>query len=225
MSTILEALRRAEQERKRGTVPTVHSPATVLAPAASGAADARAARAPWVIASALAVMMGAAALLWWGAGGRSQAPLPPSVPAAPAAKPAPPAAVGAEPVHEAPPAKAPAAPAGSAPPPAGQAQQEPAAPAKAKDKVKDKAKDKATGTGPGSVFAPADLPASVRAELPGLHVAGITWSASARLRMAIVNGQVLHEGDAAAPGMVLQAIEPARTVWLFRGYRVALASQ
>lgn len=221
MSTILEALRRAEQERKRGTVPTVHSPATVLAPAASGAADARAARAPWVIASALAVMMGAAALLWWGAGGRSQAPLPPSVPAAPAAKPAPPAAVGAEPVHEAPPAKAPAATAGSAPPPAGQAQQEPAAPAKAK------VKDKATGPGPGpgSVFAPADLPASVRAELPGLHVAGITWSASARLRMAIVNGQVLHEGDAAAPGMVLQAIEPARTVWLFRGYRVALASQ
>lgn len=221
MSTILEALRRAEQERKRGTVPTVHSPATVLAPAASGAADARAARAPWVIASALAMMMGAAALLWWGAGGRSQAPLPPSVPAAPAAKPAPPAAVSAEPVHEAPPAKAPAAPAGSAPPPAGQAQQEPAAPAKAK------VKDKATGPGPGpgSVFAPADLPASVRAELPGLHVAGITWSASARLRMAIVNGQVLHEGDAAAPGMVLQAIEPARTVWLFRGYRVALASQ
>jgi len=221
MSTILEALRRAEQERKRGTVPTVHSPATVLAPAASGAADARAARAPWVIASALAMMMGAAALLWWGAGGRSQAPLPPSVPAAPAAKPAPPAAVSAEPVHEAPPAKAPAATAGSAPPPAGQAQQEPAAPAKAK------VKDKATGPGPGpgSVFAPADLPASVRAELPGLHVAGITWSASARLRMAIVNGQVLHEGDAAAPGMVLQAIEPARTVWLFRGYRVALASQ
>lgn len=221
MSTILEALRRAEQERKRGTVPTVHSPATVLAPAASGAADARAARAPWVIASALAMMMGAAALLWWGAGGRSQAPLPPSVPAAPAAKPAPPAAVSAEPVHEAPPAKAPAATAGSAPPPAGQAQQEPAAPAKAK------VKDKATGPGPGpgSVFAPADLPASVRAELPGLHVAGITWSANARLRMAIVNGQVLHEGDAAAPGMVLQAIEPARTVWLFRGYRVALASQ
>jgi len=223
MSTILEALRRAEQERKRGTVPTVHSPAAVLAPAASGAAGARRARAPWVIAGALALVMGAAALLWWWGAGRPQAPLPPSVPAAAAAKPAPPAVVGAEPAHEAPPAKAPARPAlapaarrpptvaaGSAPP-AGQARQEPAAPART------------TGTGP--VFAPADLPASVRAELPGLHVAGITWSASARLRMAIVNGQVLHEGDSAAPDMVLQAIEPARTVWLFRGYRVALAAE
>lgn len=231
MSTILEALRRAERERQRGTVPTVHSPAMVLAPAASGAADARTVRAPWMIAGALALVTVAAALLWWWGAGRPQTPLPPSVPAAAAAKPAPPAAVGAEPVHETPPARAPARPslapaarrapaatAGSAPP-AGQARQEPAAPAKAT--VKDK--DKATGTGP--VFAPADLPASVRAELPVLHVAGITWSANARLRMAIVNGQVLHEGDAAAPGMVLQAIEPARTVWLFRGYRVALASQ
>jgi len=68
MSTILEALRRAEQERKRGTVPTVHSPAAVLAPAASGAAGARRARAPWVIAGALALVMGAAALLWWWGG-------------------------------------------------------------------------------------------------------------------------------------------------------------
>ncbi|WP_233249092.1 general secretion pathway protein GspB [Paracidovorax citrulli] len=39
--------------------------------------------------------------------------------------------------------------------------------------------------------------------------------------MAIVNGQVLHEGDTAAQGVVLEAIEPERVVWKFRDYRIA----
>ncbi|RZJ59068.1 MAG: hypothetical protein EON49_12515, partial [Acidovorax sp.] len=42
---------------------------------------------------------------------------------------------------------------------------------------------------------------------------------------AIVNGQVLHEGDLAAPGLVLERVEPGRTVWTFRGYRYGIASQ
>lgn len=78
---------------------------------------------------------------------------------------------------------------------------------------------------PAPIFKVDDLPASVRAELPGLHLAGITWSSDARLRMAIVNGQVLHEGDAAAPGLVLERIEQERTVWAFRGYRVAVGAK
>ena len=77
----------------------------------------------------------------------------------------------------------------------------------------------------GPVFAPADLPASVRAELPRLHLAGITYSTNAKLRMAIVNGQVLHEGESAIPGLVLERVEPGRTIWAFRGYRVALTSE
>jgi general secretion pathway protein B len=43
--------------------------------------------------------------------------------------------------------------------------------------------------------------------------------------MAIVNGQVLQEGDQAAPGLVLERVEPGRTVWNFRGYRYGVASQ
>ncbi len=39
--------------------------------------------------------------------------------------------------------------------------------------------------------------------------------------MAIVNGQVLHEGDSPAQGVVLEGIGPERLVWKFRGYRVA----
>ena len=43
-----------------------------------------------------------------------------------------------------------------------------------------------------------------------------------KYRMVIVNGQVLHEGDSAGPGLVLERIENARTIWAFRGYRYAL---
>ncbi len=75
----------------------------------------------------------------------------------------------------------------------------------------------------GPIFSPADLPDVVRAQLPVLKISGITYSRNSVSRMAIVNGQVLHEGDPAAPGLLLERIEPGRTVWSFRGYRYGLA--
>ncbi|BEP94990.1 hypothetical protein GmRootA79_33740 [Acidovorax sp. A79] len=75
------------------------------------------------------------------------------------------------------------------------------------------------------VFAQTDLPDTLRAQLPALKVTGATHSSNPVYRMAIVNGQVLHEGDQAAPGLVLEKIEPGRTVWTFRGYRYAVAAQ
>lgn len=77
----------------------------------------------------------------------------------------------------------------------------------------------------GPVFAQADLPESVRTQLPTLKISGATHSNNPAYRMAIVNGQVLHEGDVAAPGLVLERVEPGRTVWTFRGYRYGVASQ
>lgn len=77
----------------------------------------------------------------------------------------------------------------------------------------------------GTVFAQADLPPAVREQLPNLQIAGVTYSANAAYRMAIVNGQVLHEGDQAAPGLRLDGIEPERTVWSFQGYRYAVPSR
>jgi len=213
MSTILEALRRAEQERQRGAVPTVHDPASVLA--VPGPAGRRGAGRLWAVAAALMLAAGAAALAWWLA---RRGPV--AVASAPAAAPAAPSAAAGKPAAQAParPPPAPKARMPSAPAPEGMA----SSPVSAPKASAPPARAAAPG---GPVFAPADLPASVRAELPTLHLAGITWSANPRLRMAVVSGQVLHEGDAAAPGMVLQAIEPTRTVWTFRGYRVALGSQ
>lgn len=77
----------------------------------------------------------------------------------------------------------------------------------------------------GPVFAQNDLPPSVREQLPVLQVTGATYSSNPAHRMAIVNGQVLQEGDQAAPGLKLERIEQGRTVWSFRGYRYAVAPQ
>ena len=70
-----------------------------------------------------------------------------------------------------------------------------------------------------------DLPEALRTQLPALKVTGATHSNNPAYRMAIVNGQVLHEGDQAAPGLVLEKIEPGRTVWSFKGYRYGVAAQ
>jgi general secretion pathway protein B len=75
------------------------------------------------------------------------------------------------------------------------------------------------------VFAPGDLPPSVREQLPSLTVTGATYSSNPAHRMAIVNGQVLQEGDLAAPGLKLERIEQGRTVWSFQGYRYAVRLQ
>lgn len=75
------------------------------------------------------------------------------------------------------------------------------------------------------VFAQADLPEAIRSQLPVLKISGATYSNNPAHRMAIVNGQVLVEGDQAGPGLVLERVEPSRTVWSFRGYRYAVGSQ
>lgn len=234
MSTILEALRRAEQERNRGKVPTLHALSPVLAPPHSPSGHQPSAR--WWLWGGAALVCCAAltAALWW-----MLRPGPPrfTAAAAPLEATAPTPAVTASPgksasvvpQKEPPPAavrplKPPAAPHKRA--------QASAAPAPAKAEHSQPAAQKPTiavapapAKAPGPVFAPADLPVSVRAELPKLHLAGITWSANAKLRMAIVNGQVLHEGESAVAGLVLERVEPGRTIWAFRGYRIALTSE
>ena len=123
------------------------------------------------------------------------------------------------------PAVARAAPAEPAPPhPAREAPRENARPSAPAPRPPEAAP--APTTAPtGTVFAQTDLPEAVRAQLPVLKISGATYSSNPVYRMAIVNGQVLHEGDLAAPGLQLEKIEPGRTIWSFRGYRYGLASQ
>ena len=226
MSYILDALRRAQAERGRGSVPDLHTPATPVT--GQPVANARAARglawllAGWVVAAGLA---GAGWWLW-------RTPSTPAVPAVPVAVPkaesVAPVTASAAGTTEAAPAPAPQrvekrAP---APPPAARPERRattaPEAPAAAPKPAPARPAPQATQA---PVFAQADLPPAVREQLPTLQLAGVTYSANPLYRMVIVNGQVLHEGDQAAPGLVLERIEPERTVWAFRGYRYALPAQ
>jgi len=64
-----------------------------------------------------------------------------------------------------------------------------------------------------------DLPENVRQQLPALTVAGATYSENPRYRMVIINGQVVQEGDTAAPGVVLETIRQKEVVLRAQGYR------
>lgn len=253
MSYILDALQRAQAERGRGEVPGLHTPPPPALRAQ--AAPSAPARLAWLAAALLvgAGLTGAAWWLWprppAPAALAPQAPVPAPVSAAPPA-PVEPAAVSRAPA-ERPGASRPVEKPveNRAEKTAGKPAQKPT------EKAADKAADRPTrkpvekaaaaperrpaappAAAPGRpatpesnasapVFAQADLPPAVRDQLPRLQLAGVTYSSNPLYRMVIVNGQVLHEGDQAAPGLVLERIEPGRTVWAFRGYRYALPSQ
>lgn len=244
MSYILDALRRAQAERGRGSVPGLHTPATPVTglPVASGSTSRGLA---WSLA-ALAAAVVLAAGGWW----LWRTPPAPPVAVAPSAAPsaapsvapnlavvtapAPAAtvasaAVTAEavpaPVPTLAPAPAPQRVEKRTPPPAARPERAAATPAPAAQAPKPAPARPTPSTSEAPVFAQADLPPAVREQLPTLQLAGVTYSTNPLYRMVIVNGQVLHEGDQAAPGLVLERIEPGRTVWAFRGYRYALPAQ
>ncbi len=72
------------------------------------------------------------------------------------------------------------------------------------------------------VYQVADLPDAIRRELPPVAVNGSSYSADAASRVLIANGQVLHEGDAVAPGATLEKIGRRSAVLTFKGYRYEL---
>jgi len=228
MSYILDALRRAESERGRGAVPGLHTQAPAAGRAAAAGRPGPVNLWAGVALSVLAVAALAAGGTWWflqrqaPAGERVvvAAPAPAAVaptpaPAVASVAPAAPAPIPApRPVDKRPappPRERPAAPVAAPPAPRASAAAEPPG--------------QSTAQEPAVVFAQGDLPDAVRAQLPALKVTGATHSNNPAYRMAIVNGQVLHEGEQAAPGLLLERIEPGRTVWSFRGYRYAVASQ
>ena len=53
-------------------------------------------------------------------------------------------------------------------------------------------------------------------------IGGSIWSESPASRFVIVNGQVVREGEAAAPGVLLERIGPKAAVLRWREWRIEL---
>ena len=234
MSYILDALRRADAERERGSVPGIHAQPVML-----GEADADASRSPrlgvWL---GLGLGLVLIALLGWWLLGRD-APQPATLPIATPSLPitAPPVMVAAPAPVIAPVPAAVAAPAPMAlptpaavadaarKPPLKVAAATPAKPAPAASKSAARSAVLPASAPPATeprVYALSELPDEIRRELPTLAVGGAMYSQNPANRMLIVNGQTFHEGDKLAPGLALEQIRLKSAVLEYKGYRYGI---
>lgn len=182
MSYVLKALRRADAERERGSVPDLRAQPDVGL-AAPDSVEAEPRHAPWLLAAAAVTLIGGIVWWFWPAPPPASAAATAAAAAAPSAPAPAPVATSAQPPLliriEAPAVSvAPPRPAAAAPKPA-------AAP---------------------EVIKLRDLPEALRRQIPPLTFGGAMDSPVAASRMLIVNGQVMREGDALAPGLRLQRI-------------------
>jgi general secretion pathway protein B len=67
-----------------------------------------------------------------------------------------------------------------------------------------------------------DLTAEQKREWPPLTIGGSIYSDNAASRFVMINGQVVREGEAAAPGVTVERIGPKSAVLRFKDRRVEL---
>jgi general secretion pathway protein B len=63
----------------------------------------------------------------------------------------------------------------------------------------------------------AELPPELRRQLPALAVGGSVWSDNPASRFVILNGQLLHEGQALDNGVALERLLPKAALLRWRG--------
>ncbi|HEV7914391.1 MAG TPA: general secretion pathway protein GspB [Albitalea sp.] len=195
MSYILDALRRADAERERGTVPGLHAQTV---PAGSSPEAARPGINPLVWMGIGAAVVAAALLAWTMSG--SDAPPAVVVAAPPAAPAAPPVPVTVSPAA---PVLSPA-PVVEAPPVALH-KPAPAAAAAAE-----------------RIYSIAELPENIRRGLPAMTIGGSIYSPTPASRFLIINGQIFHEGDKVATDLRLEEIKLKAAVLRYKTYRVGI---
>ncbi len=219
MSLILDALRKADAERERGAVPSLHSQ-PVAAPSAEVPPRAKV-RPNWLWI-AIGIVVGLSGAAAWVMVGRDA---PPSGTAATQASALPGASVS-PPVAPAPPAAAvaPTTPSSSVavaePAPWPQPEERKAA---ARPEAKDDAPVRVIGNVPPATESPVysreQLPPEIRAALPQLAIGGSIYSPNSAGRSLIVNGQLFRERDRLTQDLSLEEIKLKAAVFSFRGYR------
>lgn len=207
MSTILDALRRAEAERERPVSEALPLSPLTLPPASP---PRRIRPLVWAAVGALAALL--VLLLAWML--RGNGALPPAAAPAPAPAVAPSAAQA--------PALTPASRPLPAPPALLQAAGARATPQPAPEPPQAASVPTAAATPPQRLPRLHELPAATRQQLPVLQVGGAMHAEDARLRSLIVNGQLLREGDALAPNLVVERIGPRSAVLRWGSLRFEL---
>lgn len=236
MSYILDALRRADAERESGAVPGLHTQQFGVLPG-----DDEAPRRPRVLIGTIVLLVIAlGGVLAWNFFGTSEPPSKPVLQAQVTPAPAPVAVappVFAPPVFAPPtmpmtPASAAAArPASAAttmapprpPAPRPPVRREPPA-ATAATATQAAAATTAVAPPSDRIYTQAELPEAIRRELPKLSYGGGSYSGDKSSRLAFLNGQVFHEGDTIAPGLVLKQVKQKGAILAYKGYRFELGS-
>jgi general secretion pathway protein B len=243
MSYILDALKRADAERERGTVPGLRAqPVPGVTPESQGA-HARLRAWPVIVAGiALAVaVIAAGAWVWRSLAGSDRtpvvvaaAPTVPALPAAPALPPQP--APVAEPTPVATPAPAapnavsqaapvtPTVPAASTtvkPKPRPEPPPSTVLRSAGTEVAPVKPSPAASAASPVLPVAPllSELPEEIRRQIPALTITGAVASENPAQRLLLVNGQVLPQGAAAAPEVLIEEIRARSSTFKFRDSR------
>jgi general secretion pathway protein B len=218
MSYILDALKKAEAERRVGAVagqPASLPPSNPIQPAERKTAL----RTPWPWVAMTAVAAVIAAYSWL----RPSPAVAPVSQQTPAPAPAPAQASGPNSKPVQPPAQQDAA----IPPPATSIANEaasetphvrarkPARPAEKKHPAEAKSVEPAAPPLPTL----RELPDNIRRDIPPLTIGGYIYSGNKEDRSVIINGRLLHEGEEAAPGLTLEKMMPNGMVLNFRGHR------
>lgn len=210
MSYILDALKKAEQERDLGRVPRLET--------VQDTAPRRVRSLPWLIAGIL--LINAAALFWWlrpgmhsdGATAVRQAS-PPAV--LPRIAQAAPASSAPPPIIRVPAPKIVAPPVAAAPvvsEPTRTPVTTPVAPAPVADK-------------PAAIGVPLlrDLPADLRAAVPAMSLDVHVYAPSATGRFVLINMKKYHEGDQLAEGPRIEEITEDGVVLSYQGQMFRIA--
>jgi general secretion pathway protein B len=216
MSLILDALRKADAERERGSVPSLHSQPVVPPSTATSPESTVQLNWLWV---AVGVAVGLLTAATWVISGRNVsapsavpstvAPAQPSMltpaPARPAvlSDPAPPANAAADI----------AAPAPWRQPSEGKTQ---------RAEPKSDTQVRVLGNvplGQTPIYSREQLPPEVRAALPQLAVSGSIYSQDSSARSLIVNGQLYREKARLTQELSLDEIKQRAAIFSFRGYR------
>lgn len=198
MSYILDALKRAEAERRGARPQRAELPAAFVAAPATPPIRRLL---PW-----LAGLVGLAALA-------ALATLALGLRASPASQPLPPVAASPQPAAvPPPPAPPPARPAVIIPPQAAAAPLSAPLPAPVVPRPAPVSARPALGT-------LRDLPPQVQREIPPLVIGGYLYSPNPADRSVLVNNRLRHEGDEIEPGLTLEALRPDGMVLNYRGHR------